>query len=73
MKNNNTYWVCGEKHGHKKDLTIWTIVGVFDEKPKAINACTTKSHFIGPLKLNERLPDGVTTWPDCYYPKEHDG
>jgi hypothetical protein len=46
----------------------WHFIGVFDAEQKAVDACTTKDHFVGPAILNERLPDAPEPWPGGYYP-----
>ncbi len=45
-------------------------MGVFDSEPLAIAACTAPAHMVGPVVLNERLPDGPLEWPSAFYPLE---
>ena len=42
----------------------WQILGIFSSREKAIVACTKPSHWIGMMKLDERLPDEIEPWPD---------
>jgi hypothetical protein len=50
--------------------TVWELVGVFDDDKKAIKACKGPNFFIGPVTLNEEVPDETIEWPGCYYPSE---
>lgn len=55
----------------------WELHGVFDSEEKAIAACHSRIHFIGPVELNLELPDITVDWPGLYYPMsrneaEHD-
>lgn len=47
----------------------WEFTGVFDTEEKAVAACTTGYHFMGPVKLNELFPYNTVKWPDAHYPK----
>lgn len=55
--------------GRINDASPWEVIGIFDNESQAVAACSTYSHFVGPLKLNETLPDERTSWPGCYYPR----
>ena len=46
----------------------WQVQGVFSSKDKAIAACTKDTYFIGPVNLDEPLPDESTTWVGAYFP-----
>jgi len=46
----------------------WEFMGVFTSEEKAIEACTTDLHFIGPATLDERCPDATLEWEGAYYP-----
>lgn len=48
----------------------WDVLGVFDTETAAIAACHSKTCFVGPIRLNEKLPDRVSTWPDIFFPRE---
>ena len=64
-------WVVGKWRGSGGVglSNIWDINGVFDSEEKAIEACDNRpSYFIGPLTLNQSLPDETTEWPGLYYP-----
>lgn len=47
----------------------WELLGVFTDEKDAIKACSLRTHFVGPVDLNVRLPDEQIKWPGCYYPK----
>ena len=57
-------WIVGREF----DYNAWEFCGVFSTKQKALDACATREHFIGPATLDERLPDMRITWPGAYYP-----
>lgn len=40
--------------------------GIFTDYNRAVEACKTIDHFVGPVPLNQQLPDG--DWPGLYYP-----
>lgn len=48
--------------------TVWEFVGVFDNEDKALDSCINENFFIGPVNLNETLPDKTEEWPGIYYP-----
>jgi len=59
-----TLWICGK-------IVIdgqWEICGVFSEEQKAIDACKSYLFFIGPMTLDEELPDITQEWSGVYYP-----
>jgi hypothetical protein len=46
------------------------IQGIFSTEEKAIAACKNERYFIGPLALDETLPDErMESWPGSYFPK----
>lgn len=47
----------------------WEVCGVFSDEEKAISVCRDESCFIGPINLDEVLPEETVSWPGCYYPK----
>jgi hypothetical protein len=66
-------WVVGLAHGPEeedadKESGVWSIIGVFNTKRAAVDACTTDNHFVGPMMLNERLPDEPEPWQGAFYP-----
>lgn len=47
------------------DTQCWEFQGVFDDKEKAIAACTTEYHFVmGAFELNQQLPDEQINIPE---------
>jgi hypothetical protein len=63
-----TYWICGKNIEEVESGIVWEIGGVFSSEEKAIKACTDKNYFIGPIELDQKLPDETTKWDGCYYP-----
>ena len=60
-------WLVGQWKGTE---TPWEVQGVFDSEQKAIAACVDDQYFIGPLTLNEEMPqETMREWPGAYYPK----
>lgn len=60
-------WLVGRwKEG---DDAPWEVMGVFSTERRAVNACSKKNDFVGPLRLNKKLGDCVMSWPGAYYPK----
>jgi hypothetical protein len=53
----------------KESQRVWEFVGVFTTKEKAVAACTSPNHFVGPVLLNKRAPEETVSWPDSWYPK----
>jgi hypothetical protein len=71
MSEGKTMWIVGKWcSGENGELnSVWDINGVFDSEEKAIAACDDRpNYFVGPLTLNESLPDKTTEWVGCYYP-----
>jgi hypothetical protein len=47
----------------------WEFQGVFDTEEAAIAACRTGKYFVGPIALNEALPDErANGWPGQFFP-----
>jgi hypothetical protein len=49
---------------------VWEFQGVFGDKKLAERQCIDENWFVGPVNLDEELPDSKTDWPDGYYPKQ---
>ena len=64
-------WIVGDNLNRDDDdaTSKWEILGVFDDEQLAVAACTADYHFVGPITLNERLPDEPRPWPSGYYPR----
>lgn len=45
----------------------WEILGVFSSKEKAVAACSTARHFVGPAEIDNPMPDGKP-WPGVWHP-----
>jgi len=46
----------------------WELQGVFDTEDRAVAICEDAHYFVGPVTLNEELPDDRIVWPGAYYP-----
>ena len=46
----------------------WEFEGVFDSRELAESKCLDRAFFVGPVRLNEELPQGPTAWVGAYYP-----
>ncbi len=64
-------WIVGEVFIEENENWNWGFTGVFETEEKAVAACITSAHFIGPANLNERLPD-EEEWEGAYYPLAKD-
>lgn len=72
-----TFWICGKCIAftyRKADLNIepeicWEFAGCFSTEEKAIEACVDENYFIGPIKIDEKVPVDSSTWEGAYYPK----
>ena len=51
-----------------RSLNCWEFCGIYDNEELATKYCKTPSHFIGPVNLNEELPEETKEWPNSYYP-----
>ena len=54
------------------DKVLLEVDGVFDDYDRAVKACKTKRHFIGPVPLNETLPKEGIAWPGMHYPNRRE-
>jgi len=62
---NLTLWVVGQYRAETDAGRVWDIQGVFSMREKAVAACRNRSYFLGPIKLNESLPEEMIEWPGC--------
>lgn len=46
----------------------WQFQGVFDDIALAEKACLTVNHFVGPVNINEQLPEEASEWRGAYRP-----
>ena len=46
----------------------WEFMGIFEEESDAVQACHDDRHFVGPVELNEELPEEQKVWVGSYYP-----
>lgn len=65
-------WVCGKHRGvDPEGNPAWDLQGVFDSEAAAVAACKEPSDFVGPVLLNQQLPQQATEWPGCRFPLAH--
>lgn len=48
------------------------MLGVFSEESNAVAACQLPIDVVGPIVIDQVLPDERVDWPGCYYPKAND-
>ncbi len=63
-----TLWVCCKTLVETGKGMVWEIQGVFDTEKKAKKACINSNYGIGPVILNQALPDKTVEWIGFYYP-----
>lgn len=61
-------FVVGRWFDENESGQIWELEGVYDSEQRALDEITDEFQFIGPVTLNERLPDESQIWPGAYYP-----
>ncbi len=44
------------------------MLGIFREESNAVGACRQPIDVVGPMVLDQVLPDERVDWPGCYYP-----
>ena len=54
-------WLVGRYSNH------WELLGIYDDREKAIARCTQWDDFVGEAALNEDFPEELVDW-DVYYP-----
>lgn len=47
---------------------VWEILGAFTDEEAAQKACKDSFCFVGPVVLDQVLPEEVMIWPGAYYP-----
>ncbi len=61
-------WVVTLYHDDESDIYQYGLIGIFDSKEKALAACTTDHHSLGPVELNYVFDDNRGIHPGEYYP-----
>lgn len=49
--------------------TPFEILGLYSSKTKAAEKCSELYDVVGPLTLDEDLPEEITEWPGAFYPR----
>ena len=60
-------WVAGRKW---EGEGVWEILGIYDEEGAAVERCyncDAPSCFVGPMTLNEDLPNELVKWEGSYF------
>ena len=60
-----TVWVVGIK---RRFFRSWEICGIFNVESKAIQACVSAQHFIGPVQIGVNYGSQSREWKGAYYP-----
>lgn len=69
--NEGTIWIAGRHIVQTKMGAVWTIESIFDDEQSAKKLCIdrgTEDYFVGPLKVNEILPEHDMDWVGLYWP-----
>jgi hypothetical protein len=64
MKRKQIFWLVLKMGDHGAE----EILGLYDTEKEAVKRCKTWQDIVGPLELNDKLPDKAKTWPNAYYP-----
>lgn len=75
-KRDNTWLVGYMRDDPKEHENTWSVVGVYNDEQKAIEACSTQNYFVGPLRMNETNDEGdfdllnedESPWPGMWIP-----
>jgi LmbE family N-acetylglucosaminyl deacetylase len=62
-------WITGRARASNYTIVSWELMGVFDSKNRAIEACTEQLDFVAPVTLNERQPDEPMEFPGIEWPR----
>lgn len=62
-------FIVGKRDSEADADRGWEFQGVFSDEAKALAACTSRFHFVGPAVLDQALPDATVSWDGAYYPK----
>lgn len=69
MEQNQKLWVVGKYKPFEDGHYSWELMGIFDNYLDAYNGCRNEYYFIGPMELNQLLPDELMEWKGAHYPK----
>lgn len=61
-------FAVGKWKGDTTAGPVWELMGIYDKEKVAISKCVTVHYFVGPITLNEDLPDKTVDWPGAYFP-----
>lgn len=67
-RNSMKIYVVGKWVERVGERVVWEIQGVFSSAEKAVAVCNSPEWFVGPIELDELVPEGNRPWPGCYYP-----
>lgn len=61
-------WIVGRNLAETEEGIVWSVIGVFDDFLKAVDACYDEDCFVGPMEMNVRLSKETYAWKGCIYP-----
>jgi len=61
-------YVVGKWIKRVDERVVWDIQGVFSTEEKAVAECKSPEWFVGPINLDESVPEENREWPGFYYP-----
>jgi hypothetical protein len=68
---NRILWIAGKVNilpETDEQEVPWELVGVYDDREKAVDACITDKHFIGSVKLNHTCNSEAQVFRNHEYP-----
>ena len=67
---NRMVYIVGEVD--EVNLKAWDVVGVFTSEARAVEACSSEHHFVGPMRLNVIWSEPACEWAGLWYPLRED-
>lgn len=62
-------WVVGEFRGTtKRGHIIWGLMGIFEDRSRAVAECKGKAFFLAPVEVDTPIPADGAGMPKCEYP-----
>lgn len=58
-------WIVG-----RSNESSWELLGIYDNEKTALQRIKTHNDFIGPVELNQDLPNEIVDWPNLLFPIE---
>ncbi len=67
-----TLWVVGLWRATHEEVSIWSLIGIFQNERQADMRCRTINHFMAPFTLNSSVGDDLAEWPDLRWPRREE-